>query len=448
MILSNFILMAKFYEIKQLIKKITPCFLLSLYHYFLAFFGAVFYRFPSKKIKVVGITGTSGKTTTVEFISKILEEAGIKTAILSSAEFKIGNKVKKNNLKMTMPGRMEIQKFLRQAVNAGCKYAVLEVTSEGIKQYRHKFINFDTAIFTNLTPEHIESHNGFENYKKAKGNLFKETKNIHILNFNDANVNYFLNFSAREKYLYKIKNNQQNQEITGAKIGKAKIVEARNFQSVERGSIFKVDGVKFNLNILGKFNVYNALASICFSLSQGISLSVCASALEKVKEVSGRMEIIIDNPFFVIVDYAHTPEELKSAYEAVSRFKREGSKIICVLGSCGGGRDKWKRPVLGKIAADYCDEIIITNEDPYDEDPMEIIRQVSSGAGGKAREILDRKEAIKKALEFAKANDVVIITGKGSEPWMCIKGGEKVPWDDRQIVREKIKVRAVGEGRM
>src|SRR3989344_6352679 len=167
---------------KNLIKKFIPLFLLSWYHFLLSFLGAILYRFPSRKIKVIGVTGTNGKTTAVHLIIAILEKAGFKTASLSSIQFKIGEKVWPNTFRMTMPGRFVIKKFLRKAVDAGCQYAVLEVASEGIKQHRHRFINFEAAVFTNLTPEHIESHGSFENYKKAKGEFFKAVKNIHIIN--------------------------------------------------------------------------------------------------------------------------------------------------------------------------------------------------------------------------------------------------------------------------
>ena len=373
---------------------------MDLYYYSLALAGAFVYGFPSQKLVVIGITGTSGKSTTVEILSKILEESGLKTASLSSVRFKIDKKEKINMLKMTMPGRFAIQKFLRQAVNVGCKYAVLEITSEGIKQFRHKFIKFDVAVFTNLSPEHIESHCGYENYRKAKQKLFEATKNIHIINKDDNNADYFWKIPAVKKIGYSLKEDA-----------------------------FLLP----KINLLGEFNSYNALAAIKTAMSLGVNMEVCQRVVEKFKGMPGRMEVVAKEPFIVIVDYAHTPEQLKQVYLT---FKNQPK--ICVLGSCGGGRDKWKRPVLGKLAAQYCDEIIITNEDPYDEDPMEIINQVAEGASGRAIKILDRREAIKKALALAKSGDIVIITGKGCEPWMCVANGKKILWDDRQIVRDEL----------
>jgi len=384
------------------------------------------------------MTGTSGKTTITRMIGKILEEAGYKTAVLSSIEIKIGEKIEENKMKMTMPGRMAIQKFLRQAVENSCQYAVLEVTSEGIKQHRHRFIKFDVAVLSNLSPEHIEAHKGFENYKKAKGRLFKSTKSIHILNLDDKNAQYFLSFSAKKKYGFRIKNKNKFKGI--------KIIEAKDISLLEKGVSFKINDYLFEIPLLGEFNVYNILAAITVGISQGIDLEAIREALRKVKGVPGRMEIVVNQPFKAVVDYAHTPTALKNVYQTIKGFGNAG-KMICVLGACGGGRDKWKRPVLGKIAAENCQKVIITNEDPYDDDPWEIIEQVSQGAedaGLKPEKLLDRKEAIKKALLSANPGDVVVITGKGSEPWMCLEGGRKVPWDDRRIVRDIVKELSAG----
>ena len=416
------------------IKKFIPSFIVSWYHFLLVSLGAVFYRFPAKKIKIIGITGTNGKSTVVEMTSKILEEAGCKTASLSSIKFKIGNKQWPNELRMTMPGRLTLQKFLRQAVNEKSDYIVLEVTSEGIKQHRHRFIDFEIAVFTNLTPEHIEAHGSFEKYKETKGELFRAAKKIHILNLDDENKKYFLSFPADKKYGYGLNSGYQSHGI--------EYLKAENIQATPKGIGFSVKDISFNLPLLGSFNIYNAIAAICVGLSQGISLETSKSALEKLKVIPGRMEEVISEPFKVFVDYAFTPNALQKAYETLSensKFQIPNSKMVCVLGACGGGRDKWKRPVLGELAAKYCDEVIITNEDPYDEDPMEIINQIAKGTEGKAKTILDRREAIKKALLLAEPGDIVVITGKGCEPCICVAKGKKIPWDDREVVKEELE---------
>lgn len=405
---------------KNSLEKLIPSMFLSWYHFLLAFFGAFFYGFPSKELKVIGVTGTKGKTTVVEFCFQIFKEAGYKTASISSISFKIKDKERSNTLKMTMPGRLKLQRFLRKAVKAGCSYAVLEVTSEGILQHRQKFIDFEVAVLTNLSPEHIERHGSFEKYREAKGKLFKQTKKIHIINQDDENSKYFLKFEAEKKI---------------------KFPEAKNIQESPTGISFEVQNTKFNLNLLGRFNVSNALAAISVGLSQGIDLATCQRALAKIKGIPGRMEIVIKEPFQVIVDYAHTPDSLEKVYQTIhnSKFLISNSRLICVLGSCGGGRDKWKRPKLGKIAAKYCHNIIITNEDPYDENPMEIINQVAQGAEGQAEKILDRREAIRRALCLAKPSTIVVVTGKGCEPRMCVANNKKIAWDDRQIVKEEFR---------
>jgi len=394
----------------------------SIYHFLLALLGAIIYGFPSKKIKVIGITGTKGKTTTTEMVKAIFEKAGIKTASISSIRFTLGKKEWENKLKMTMPGRFKLQKFLRQAVNEKCQYAVFEATSEGIIQHRHRFIEFEAVVFTNLSPEHIERHGSFEKYREAKLKLFKHARGkTFIINIDDNNAKYFLQIKAKEKWSYGVKR-------------PASLV-AKNCQQKDNGISFTVNGVKFELPLVGKFNIYNALAAICISLSQGLTLKDCLNGLKGIKAVPGRMEIVVEDPFKVVVDYAHTPDSLEKVYKALKKDRR----MICVLGSAGGGRDKWKRPKMGEKAAQYCDKIIITNEDPYDEDPKKIIEQVAKGAKGKALIVLDREEAIKKAINMAKRGDVVIITGKGSECWMCLSKGKKIPWSDKQVVLKNLR---------
>jgi UDP-N-acetylmuramoyl-L-alanyl-D-glutamate--2,6-diaminopimelate ligase len=399
-------------------RKLIPKFAFGTYHYLLALMGALIYGFPARKLIVIGVTGTNGKSTVVHLTTEILESIGNKVASLSSIRFKIGDKEEKNMLKMTMPGRFKLQKFLREAVDAGCKYAVLEITSEGIKQSRHKFIDFDGAVFTNLTKEHIEAHKGFENYKKAKGKLFQALEKSPkknkwaVLNTDDLNFDYFSNLFSGKKYFYGIDN--KNAEITPEKI---------NLQ----------------IKLLGKFNVYNALAAACAGLSQGIDLPEILEVLRNAKGIPGRMELVIDKPFKVYIDYAHTPDALEKVYSTL------GKDLICVFGSCGGGRDKWKRPEMGKIAADYCKNIILTNEDPYNENPAAIIEDIAAGFSqilnpkSEILKILDRREAINKALSLAQSNDTIIITGKGCEPWMCVANGEKIAWDDRKVVREEFE---------
>ena len=412
-------------SLKTTVRKLIPKSLINLYHLGWAFLSALRYGFPSRKIKVIGITGTNGKSTTLNIAAKILEAAGYKVAALTSIVFKIGDKEEENKLKMTMPGRFAINKLLRDAVNARCDYALVETTSEGVAQNRHRFIDFKTALITNLNPEHIESHGGFENYKKAKGKFFNDVKGIHIINVDDKHSDYFLSFFARRIITYGIKKETAD-------------IRAENIVATSSGSKFTVKGVDFDLKILCDFNIYNALAAIAIAASEGVGLDVCQKGIAQVSQIAGRMEKIIEQPFQVFIDYAFVPEALEKVYQFV---KPKNGKLICVLGSCGGGRDKWKRPVLGGIADQYGDMVIVTNEDPYDENPDGIIDQVSVGVKNKDKllKILDRREAIRKALSLAKAGDVIVITGKGCEPWICWEDGRKEPWDDRRIVREEFE---------
>ncbi|HEA84462.1 MAG TPA: UDP-N-acetylmuramoyl-L-alanyl-D-glutamate--2,6-diaminopimelate ligase [Candidatus Wildermuthbacteria bacterium] len=409
------------------LRMITPSFLLGWYHFTLSFIGAVIYGFPSRNLIVIGVTGTNGKSTTVEMLSRIFQEAGIKSASISSIRFQIGEEEKRNRYKMTMPGRFAIQKFLKKAKDKGVTHVVLEVTSEGIMQYRHRFINFHTIVFTNLSPEHIERHGSFENYRAEKGKLFKVGRKVHVINLDDKHTDYFLQFPAEKVYGYTTK---------GTSFDNGELMEAQDIKVSLQGLSFSIKNTQFILSLHGEFNVSNALAAVTTAIVHGVSLKNAKAALLKMESVPGRMEEVVSSPFRVFVDYAFTPAALEKVYLTL-RENTQG-KLICVLGAAGGGRDKWKRPVLGRIAATHCEKVIITNEDPYGEDPEEIIQQVAGGASGKAVVVIDRRKAIAQALSLASKGDVVIITGKGSEDSIAVARGKKIPWDDREVVREEL----------
>lgn len=409
---------------KRLLQKLLPEFVFSWYHLAWAFCSALFYGFPSKKLKVIGVTGTDGKTTTVYLISQMLNNLGSKTAFFSSAFYGIGNKTWENEYERTMPGWYILQSFLKKAVKANCQYVVLEVASEGIRQHRHRFIDFQTAVLTNLSPEHIERHQGFKNYKKAKGKLFKAVgpKGVIIVNQDDENRKYFLSFPAQDKKTYGFSSLAQ--------------VSASECQVNQKGISFKVQGESFHLDLMGRFNISNALAAICVGLSEGFSLKQISSAFKNIKPVPGRMEIIIKEPLTVIVDYALTPNALEKLYSTIKEIFT--GRLIGVLGAAGGGRDRWKRPKLGKIASLYLDKIILTSEDPYDEKPEIIIDQIAQRTDlKKIEKIIDRRKAIARALKIAQPGDVVIITGKGGDQWMHLPDDKKIPWDDREVVKEE-----------
>ena len=404
-----------------------------VYHWLLAYAAALWYRFPSRKLTVIGVTGTNGKSTVVELLHAILTEAGESVASMSSIRFKINNKEETNELKMTMPGRFQMQKFLNDAMAAGCKYVVLEVTSEGIKQFRNKGIKFFLAVLTNVTPEHIESHGSFEEYRAAKAKLFYNTPN-HIVNGEDANIDYFVKIPAKNRIVYTKKDFPAGWHST----------------------------------LLGDFNKENIVAAYHASRFLGTNPEKIKLAIEKFEGTPGRLEFIRREPCAVVVDYAHTPDALRKIYQTLRNYQlpttqaslseagRANYKLICVLGAAGGGRDKWKRPKMGKIAAEFCDEIILTNEDPYDENPLTILKDVESGFSQiqnsqhkilnkyEARRvnyklIVDRREAIRAAISQAQPSDVVVITGKGCEPWLMGPNGTKIPWDDRKTARDILR---------
>ena len=423
-------------RVKVFLKWLLPDWIFEkVYHaVFWPLLVVILYRYPSRRIKVIGVTGTNGKTTVVHLATHILENAGFKVASLSSLRFKIDHLEWKNTLKMTMPGRLKMQKFLRQSINARCDYVVMEVTSEGIKQNRHRFINFDTVVFTNLTPEHIESHGSLERYKETKGKLFALPHLTSIINIDDENAGYFLNFAAENKITYSI--DEGTQDIDA--------VLAEEIELGKNGISFQVDGVQFDVPMLGRFNIYNTLTAVCIGLSQKLKLEDISKHLKTFTGVPGRMERVIGEPFVVIVDYAHTPDAMKQVYKTIKgqMLDVKGGRMLCVFGATGGGRDKWKRPEFARIAQNYCDEIILTNEDPYDENPEIILDDIAKGFSKvssfkfQVSRVLDRRKAINKALQIAKNGDFVVVTGKGAEPIMMSKEGAK-KWDDRNIVREE-----------
>jgi UDP-N-acetylmuramoyl-L-alanyl-D-glutamate--2,6-diaminopimelate ligase len=393
------------------------------YHFLLATTGTVIYRKPSRHIYVIGITGTKGKSSTTEFVNAVLEGAGKKTAILSTIRFKVGEITRPNKYKMTMPGRFFTQKFLRDAVDAGCEYAIIEMTSEGARFFRHTGIEMDALIFTNLSPEHVESHGSFANYKKAKlrliNHLAKSNKPVRlsIANIDNEHAFSFLTSPIEKNIGYSLKHVHILSETSSL-------------------SVIEYKGENITIPLPGKFNISNTLAALTLANELNLPLLDVKKGIESLSLIRGRVEKIdCGQNFTVIVDYAHTDDSLRKLYETFNT-----SRKIAVLGSTGGGRDGWKRPVLGKIADEYCDEIIITNEDPYDEDPLKIINDVASGVISRTPIIiLNRREAIRKALSLANIGDTILITGKGTDPYIMGPNGTKEVWDDAEVVREEIQ---------
>lgn len=394
----------------------------SIYHFCLAGLGALWYRFPAKKIFVVAVTGTKGKTTTIELINTILETAGFETALSSTLRFKIGHHSEANQHKMTMPGRLFLQKFLRQAVAARCDYAIIEMTSEGAKQHRHRFIELDALIFTNLSPEHIESHGSYEKYLAAKLNIAQalersaKPNKVLVVNGDDQAAAEFLKITVPTKLRFGLS-------------------EAKPITASPTHTTLTVAGEPVTTPLLGTFNLYNILAAASFAQSQKIKPRIIKQAIEGFGGVRGRLEPVGRQTFEVFVDYAHTPDSLKQVYEI---FKHR--RLICLLGGTGGGRDHWKRPAMGQLAGRYCHSVILTNEDPYDEDPVKIVREIAAGVDGlRPQIIMDRRLAIREAIKQAKPGNVVLITGKGTDPYIMGPRGLKTAWDDAEVVRQELK---------
>jgi len=407
------------------------------YHWILAFTAALIYRFPSREIKVIAVTGTKGKSSTVEILNTILVTAGYRTALSDTIRLKVDQNSEPNMHKMSMPGRFFAQRLLRKAVESGCQYFIMEMTSQGSLLYRHRFIELDALVFTNLSPEHIEAHGSYENYKDSKmsiaRNMTKSSKpnKTIIANTDDVEGAKFLECKADRKIPYGLR-------------------DVEPYEINKEGLEFTLGDKKVSSHLSGLFNLYNIVAAIKAAQSQGVADEKIIEAIENVRGIPGRVEkievelpglISMSDPlyakrnFSVIVDYAHTPDSLEKLYKLFPT-----SRNICILGGTGGGRDAWKRAEMGKIADNYCDEIILTNEDPYDEDPRVIVHDVALGIRKKKPMIImDRREAIREAIRRAKTGDTILITGKGTDPFIMGPNNSKIPWSDSGIVREEIE---------
>jgi len=401
------------------------------YHYALSYLGSVLYKNPSKELMVIAVTGTKGKSTVTELITAILEADGKKVASLSTIQFRIGDDVRRNLFKMTLPGRFFTQKFLREAVTAGCTHAVVEMTSEGARQFRHKFIEMDALVFTNLSPEHIESHGSFEKYKQAKLEIAKQLEisakqpRYIVANIDDEHGTDFLKIKVEEKLPYSLSD-----------------LKLHTLHKDGIGLIF-ADGdeeVTIRVPLVGLFNIYNTLAAITLTRALDVSLSTIQTILRDLPPVKGRVEHFFSpkdakKQITIIVDYAHTPDSLEKLYQAFKDIRKIG-----ILGNTGGGRDTWKRPEMAAIAEKYCEQIILTNEDPYDENPRNIVEDMAKGILDKSKLdiIMDRRLAIQTAIENAENGMYIIISGKGTDPYIMGPNNSREVWSDAEVVEEEL----------
>lgn len=435
---------------KHLLKKITPKFVLRAYHWSLAGLAAWWYGYPSEKLIVIGVTGSKGKSTTANLIAQLLEKTGHKVGLTSTAVIKVAEQEWLSTYGMTMPGRFALQKLLSEMVKVGCKYAVVETSSEGIAQFRSRGIHYDAVVLTSFFPEHIEAHGSYENYRAAKAKLFEQLKNSPVKIIYDQPIakrvvlsesvgeyDFFSNIKAGEEWQYGLVKEVQ----ADRKLAVMGVVENLGPTTTS----IKINNTTVTMSLLFAFNASNTMAAITTCVALDISLDRVLDSVPTLKPIPGRQELIEEGQdFAVMVDYTHEPISMRALCQSLAIIPHQ--RMIMVLGPTGGGRDRWRRPILGELAAEHADVVIITTDDPYDDDPATMAEEMLAGAhkvqkSGKTVEVLsviDRHEAITRALALAAAGDLVLIAGKGAEQSMKLARGQTIPWDDRAIVREEL----------
>lgn len=406
----------------------------------MAILGNVFFGSPSSELNVIGVTGTNGKTTTTYLIERILEDQGKHTGLIGTIQRRFAGQT--FPMSGTTPESLDLQRYLHEMKEADMSYCVMEVSSHALEQGRVKGTKFRTAVFTNLTQDHLDYHKSMEEYRAAKGLLFSRLGNTFasepsqrsyaVLNADDPASAYFAKQTAAETITYGVEHEAD--------------VRASNISITAKGTSFHVETFRgsedITLRMVGKFNVYNALAAISAALLEGIALVDIKTSLEAIKGVEGRVEAVDEGQSFaVIVDYAHTPDGLENVLNTVNEFAQ--GKVICVFG-CGGDRDRTKRPIMGKIAARLSGHIIVTSDNPRTENPDLILSDIEAGLkedqvpSDRYELIVDRRKAIQKAIEMASQGDVVLIAGKGHETYQLI-GKEVHDFDDRIVAKEAIR---------
>ena len=403
----------------------------------LAAIAAAFHGFPERRLRVIGITGTDGKTTTSYLVNAVLEGGGARTGLLGTVDFKVGDRWMSNSTRLTTPPAPEVQALLAEMVADGVRYAILESTSHGLELRRLDHCGYDVAVFTNLTPDHLDQHGTMDAYRAAKGMLFamldapsvKTGSRYAVLNADDAEFGYFRSRTAAPALTYGL--------------GEAADVRAEDVELGPFGARFRVrtslGSFPIELPMPGLFNVSNALAAVSVGLREGIDAATIADALRNFTGVPGRMERIdAGQPFGVIVDYAHTGEALGKVLRTV-RPATKGN-IVVVFGSAGE-RGHTRRSGMAGAAADLADFVVLTDEDPRFEDPEAIVEEMAGTLRSRGKNesedfirVLARQDAIAEALRRAKPGDLVLVAGKGHEQSIEVRG-EKIAWDDRTAVR-------------
>lgn len=388
------------------------------------------YGNPSKRLKVIAITGTNGKTTTACYINEILKEANFTTAMFTTALIEVAGETRLNDMNVTVASTAQMQRFFRNAKKANVDYVVLEVTSHALDQYKLEGVPIEAAVMTNLTQDHLDYHKTMERYAATKAKLFQLNPRFIVLNRDDEWYDYFNQFTADEQKMTYGKHEEAEAKITRVKLYR-KGTEADVVLDHQTH-------LELATNLPGEFNVMNMTAATTLAYLLGIKLKDIQEGIANVEAVPGRFERAVEGlPYDVIVDYAHTPDALEKLLIAAHSIAK--GRVILVFGACGD-RDQSKRPIMGEIAAKKADRIFLTDEESYNEDP-EAIRQMlregilSGGGETKMTEIGDRREAINRALSIARKGDIVLITGMGHEQYRIING-QRLPWNDTEVVRE------------
>ena len=393
--------------------------------------AAKFYNEPSKEINLIGVTGTNGKTTVTHLLQRIIEENHEKCALIGTLGYKLSSDDEYKEAKHTTPQPPELQRDLRLMSDEKIKNVVMEVSSHSLEQKRVGCCDFDGAVFTNLTQDHLDYHITMRNYFNAKAELFKNLKDgaFAVINADDEYSEDFISVV------------QKNVKLITYGVKKNADVQAKNIDFSVNGANLTVKfnslEIKMNLQLNGMFSVYNALAAFSTALAMGIDYKTIVSALEKTRSVAGRFEIVSKEPL-VIVDYAHTPDGLENVLKAARELTPSESKLICLFG-CGGDRDTTKRPKMGKIADELSDKVVVTSDNPRSEDPQLIISDIMTGIRTVDTQRIfvepDRGEAIKFLKTIATSKDVVVIAGKGHEDYQILKN-ETIHFDDREEARK------------
>ncbi len=411
---------------RQLYNDLAPYF----FHLPKAVLANLIFGFPGKKIRVIGVAGTKGKSTTTYLINQLLEALGFRTAILSTTTVKIGQNEQLNDFKMTSVDSWDLQRFLKKAIRENCQFVVLETSSHALKQFRTWGVEFEVAVLTNMMPDHQEYHKSVDDYTFSHKKMITRKTRVLVLNGDDQNLDPFRKLDVK----------QISFGLNAGNSFFAKDVEI-NENGAKFSLVFNNHKQIFSIGLPGKFNLYNVLAALSVIQALELDTANLEKPVKELRAAPGRVEKISNNlGIEIIVDYAHSPDSFENLFSAIKPYVK--GKLIAVTGACGE-RDATKRPIMGNILTHYCDLTVITNDDPYGEDPEKIARELIVGLTTDSKwqieenywKILDRREAIKKAIQLSRKGDTIVILGKGSEQWQMFKD-LKIPWDDRKVTRE------------